>query len=190
GWGPCTEPKQCGGVSARCSTSRTTSPRVSTTSSPSDPTRSSNGGRTPARTAPAAARSNDTFVTCGSSEPMASSHAGSSWSGSASRDAVFDVGSFEREAFDLGEVDGESRLVRIDTFAPDRLGDAVALLYERYAELLPDGAARARAAATARSVVALLGPPDHWPFAPDAEATDHRTVGFGSVRGGDAVLGA
>src|SRR5439155_19857192 len=112
------------------------------------------------------------------------------WSGSASRDAVFDVGSFEREAFDLGEVDGETRLVRIDTFAPDRLGDAVALLYERYADLLPDGSAPARVAATARSVVALLGPPDRWPFAPDAEATDHRTVGFGSVRGGEAVLEA
>src|SRR5207248_617818 len=52
------------------------------------------------------------------------------------------------------------------------------------------GTARARAAATARSVVALLGPPDRWPFAPDAEATDHRTVGFGSLRGGDAVLEA
>src|SRR5439155_9022655 len=73
---------------------------------------------------------------------------------------------------------------------PHRLGDAVALLYERYADLLPDGPARARAAATARSVAALLGPPDRWPFAPDAEATDHRTVGFGSLRGGDAVLEA
>src|SRR5262249_17390402 len=63
---------------------------------------------------------------------------------------------------------------------------AVARLYERYAELLPDGPERARAAATARSV-AVLPTPDRWAFAPDAEATDHRTVGFGSLRGADAI---
>src|SRR5262249_47797142 len=69
----------------------------------------------------------------------------------------------------------------------DRLGDAVARLYERYAELLPDGPERLRSAAIARSVATLLGPPDHWPFTRDAEAWDHRTVGFGSLRGADAV---
>src|SRR5439155_16034444 len=74
-------------------------------------------------------------------------------------------------------------------FALERLGDAVARLYEPYADLSPDGPGRARAAAPARSVVALR-PPERWPFAPDAEATDHRTVGFGSVRGGDAVRAA
>jgi hypothetical protein len=63
-------------------------------------------------------------------------------------------------------------------FAVDRLGDAVVRLYERYAEMLPDGPARARAAVTARPVAALLGPPDRWPFAPDVEATDYRTVEF------------
>ena len=47
-----------------------------------------------------------------------------------------------------------------EIFAADRLGDAVARLYERYAELLPDGPARARAAATARSVAAVVAPVD------------------------------
>ena len=60
-------------------------------------------------------------------------------------------------------------------------------MYERYADLIPDGPERARAAATARSVVAL-GPPDRWPFAPGIEFVDHRTVGLGSVHGAEAVL--
>src|SRR5439155_21358601 len=96
---------------------------------------------------------------------------------------------YEKEEIALTEVDAQGRHRRSEVFALDRLGDAVARLYERYADLIPDGPERARAAATARSVVAL-GPPDRWPFAPDAEATDHRTVGFGSVRGGDAVRAA
>ena len=50
------------------------------------------------------------------------------------------------------------RVRRLEIFAPDRLGDAIARLYERYAELLPDGPERTRAAATARSVAVLLGP--------------------------------
>jgi hypothetical protein len=85
-------------------------------------------------------------------------------------------------------VDARGQNRRAELFAPDRLGDAVARLYERYAELLPDGGARTRAAATARSVTALLGPPNGWRFAPDIEAIDHRgAVGYGSVRGADAV---
>ncbi len=102
----------------------------------------------------------------------------------------FDVGPYERQAIALVEVDAEGRRRRTEYFAPRSLGDAVACLYERYAELFPDGPERTRAAATARSVAALLGAPDRWPFAPDAEATDHRTVGFGSLRGADAVVSA
>src|SRR5439155_11661812 len=75
----------------------------------------------------------------------------------------FDVGAYERELIVLSEIDRRGEL-----FAVDQLGAAVARLYELYAELLPDGPARVRAAATARSVVALLGPADRWPFAPDA----------------------
>ena len=60
----------------------------------------------------------------------------------------------DRDAIVLIEVDAHGRRRRAEFFAADRLGDAVARLYERYAELLPDGPARARAAATARSVAA------------------------------------
>src|SRR2546425_12499947 len=68
----------------------------------------------------------------------------------------------------LIEVDPDGRRRRSEDFAADRLGDAVARLYERYADLLPDGPARVRAAATARAVVAGPGPgpPPPRPFAP------------------------
>src|SRR5262249_14863894 len=71
--------------------------------------------------------------------------------------------------------------------------DAVARLYERYSELLPDGPARARAAATARSVAAFFGPPDIDRYAtaigPDVEMVHHRgLVGQGSSRGRAAWL--
>jgi class 3 adenylate cyclase/tetratricopeptide (TPR) repeat protein len=103
----------------------------------------------------------------------------------------FDVGAYEVELITLVEVDERGRRRRSEFFALERLGDAVARLYERHAELLPDGLARTRAAATARSVAALFrAPPDRWPFAPDVEATDGRTVGFGALRGADAVVRA
>src|SRR5205823_6141632 len=71
------------------------------------------------------------------------------------------------------------------------LGDAVALLYERYAELLPDGPARARAAATARSVAGIAAfELDRWAaaVAPAIEVVDHRTLGTWSARGAEAFL--
>ena len=83
-----------------------------------------------------------------------------------------------------------------DIFAVDRLGDAVARLYERYAELLPDGSARTRAAATARSAAVYLSSSmnlEGWATAaaPDLESVDHRTPGlFGSMRGAEAFLRA
>src|SRR5262249_52746770 len=74
---------------------------------------------------------------------------------------TFDVGAYEREEITLIEVDDQGRERRAEVFAVDKLGDAVARLYERYAELLPDGSAHTRAAATARSVGQwLLGPYD------------------------------
>src|SRR5262249_26867672 len=63
----------------------------------------------------------------------------------------FDVGAYEIEQLALIEVDAGGRRRRTEILAADHLGDAVVRLYECYAELLPDGAARARAAATARS---------------------------------------
>src|SRR5439155_2882381 len=71
--------------------------------------------------------------------------------------AKFDVGAYETERVDVVEVDAQGRRLRVERFATDRLGDAVARVYERYAALLPDGPARARAAATARAVAAMLG---------------------------------
>jgi hypothetical protein len=90
------------------------------------------------------------------------------------------------------EVDASGRRRRTEFFAIDRLGDAVTRLYERHAELLPDGPERVRAAATARAVAALLGPFDLERYAvgitPAVEFVDHRTVGFPSGRGVEDLL--
>src|SRR5262245_58860241 len=80
---------------------------------------------------------------------------------------------------------------RVEQFADDHLGDAVARLYVRYAEILPDGPARERAAATARSICAVLM---RWrqhdyvdayiaALDPAIEFVDHQLVGLGSARG-------
>ncbi len=61
-------------------------------------------------------------------------------------------GAVEREHLTLLEVDASGRLRRVELFAADHPGAAVARLYELYAELLPAGQARRRAAATARAV--------------------------------------
>ena len=65
-------------------------------------------------------------------------------------------------------------------------------LYERYAELLPDGPARIRAAATVRSIAGWVGPFDLDRFgatlAPAVEAVDHRTLGTWSAQGKEALL--
>src|SRR5207244_2099120 len=90
-----------------------------------------------------------------------------------------------------GRCDG--RRQRAELFAADRLGDAVARLYERYAELLPDGPACARAAAPARAVAAMLVSLDEESrasaLASDVEFADHRLLGFGSGRGAQYFLG-
>src|SRR5206468_2172950 len=104
---------------------------------------------------------------------------------------TFDVGAYEREQIALNEVDANGRRRRAELFAADRLGDAIVRLYERYAELLPDGPARARAAATARSVATMLGPFEFRypvPFSPTVEVVDHRILGTWSARGAEALL--
>src|SRR5262249_5941524 len=105
--------------------------------------------------------------------------------------AQFDVGAYEKEEIALTEVDSDGRQTRYDDFAEDRLGDAIARLYERYAELLPGGPEHTRAAATARSVAAVLGPfdPDGIAaaYAPDVEVVDHRILGTWSARGAGAL---
>ncbi len=104
----------------------------------------------------------------------------------------FDVGESEVEMVVVTEVDERGRLVlRAESFAPDQLNDAIARLYERYAELLPEGPARSRAAATARAVAAILASSDaEWVsvLAPDVEEIDHRRLGTWNARGSHAVL--
>ncbi len=101
-----------------------------------------------------------------------------------------DVGPFERHGVALVEVDAQGLHSRVDFFDQDKLGAALVLLYARYAELLPDGPARDRAAATARSVAALFGPLDlervTATMAPDVEWVDHRVLGMDSGRGSEA----
>ncbi|MFI5053853.1 MAG: hypothetical protein ACHQDE_05780, partial [Acidimicrobiia bacterium] len=106
--------------------------------------------------------------------------------------ATFDVGPYQREGFVLLEANAQGRQLRGEIFAVDRLGDAIARLYERYAELLSDGPERERAAATARSVAALQRSPfdlDQWAtaLAPDIESVDHRILGTWSAHGAEAV---
>src|SRR5262249_53623040 len=104
---------------------------------------------------------------------------------------MFDVGAYEKEIISLQEVDAQGRW-RAEAFTVDHLGDAIARLYERYAELLPEGPQRARATATARSVAAVLGPVTLDRFAtalgPAVEFIDHGPVGFPTSRGRDAYL--
>jgi ketosteroid isomerase-like protein len=104
----------------------------------------------------------------------------------------FDFGPIEREDLSLIEVDGNGRSTRVEVFDARRVGDAVARLYERHAERLPEGPQRDPAAAIARSVAALLGSADveRWAevFAADVEFADLRAVGPGVLRGTDAVL--
>jgi class 3 adenylate cyclase/ketosteroid isomerase-like protein len=95
------------------------------------------------------------------------------------------------ETFVVVEADASERTRRVEVFADNHLGDAVVRLYERYAELLPEGRARAHATATARTVAAILligaMPPIEQVMVPDAELRDDRPLGFGSYRGAARV---
>ena len=115
----------------------------------------------------------------------------SSASGAAS--GPYDVGAYENEAIQLFEVDESGLCCRAEVFAADRLANAIARLYERYAELLPDGPERERAAATARSFGVMLTAPGDIDrmatvIAPDFESVDHRHLSTWSMRGGGVFL--
>ncbi len=114
------------------------------------------------------------------------SHISLSASGASGR--RFDVGPYAADQLTVTEADEDGRCCRTELFAADHLGDAIVRLYERYAELLPAGAERDRAAAIARSVAALSEYPDRWAFASDVEVIDHRSVGIEPTRGREAVL--
>ncbi len=103
----------------------------------------------------------------------------------------YDVGVYQNDALELVEVDESGKVSRTEVFAADKLGAAVARLYERYAEMLPEGPACDRAVTTAHTVAFMLTRSlDHRPedvMAPDLEAVDHSSVGNISARGGEYV---
>jgi class 3 adenylate cyclase/ketosteroid isomerase-like protein len=109
-------------------------------------------------------------------------------------DDVAPAGAIESDTSVVIEVDALGRECRVEIFAGDRLGAALACLYELRAVQLPEGAERARAANAARGVAALLGRLDlercAAVIAADVEAVDHRRVGFGSGKGAAALLRA
>src|SRR5262249_34582525 len=112
-------------------------------------------------------------------------------SASGARGRTWDVGPLESESVQLIEVDGEGRRARSDIFAANRLSDAVVRLYERYAELLPDGPERERAAATARSVAVFPSfEPERFAtvYAPAIEFVDHRALRTHAAHGAEAAL--
>src|SRR5262249_15357255 len=104
------------------------------------------------------------------------------------------IGAVDKEAIVLIEADTPAQHSRVEEFAANRLGDAVIRLYERYAELLPEGPARDRAAAAARAMEAFVGPlhidRSDAVFARDLEFHDYRSMGLGSLSGEKALLDA
>src|SRR5262249_20107904 len=104
----------------------------------------------------------------------------------------FDIGAYETEHIDVIEVDAQGRRRWVERFASGRLGDGVARLYERYADLLPAGRGRDRVAGTARSVATYVGPfdPDRLvaTYASDIEAVDHRILGTWFAQGAEALV--
>jgi class 3 adenylate cyclase len=104
----------------------------------------------------------------------------------------FDVGAWEREELALLEVDGDACILASEVFAADHLGDALARLYERWAEQLPEGPARARAAAIGRSIAAYNGAIDPDRIAtvldPASRNVDHRVFGTWSTGGAPDLL--
>ncbi len=107
--------------------------------------------------------------------------------------ARYDVGAYANEAIQLFEVDASGRCRRAEVFATDHLGEAIARLYERYAELLPDGPERIRAEATAGTIAVWNGSidPDRVAAttAPLIECVDRRSLQLWSARGADEFLG-
>jgi hypothetical protein len=107
---------------------------------------------------------------------------------------TFDVGAYELPEIDLVEVDASGKRLHTDRYALDRLGDAVGRLYERYAELLPEGQARDRAAATARAVATMTGALEArlWDpvVAPAIEFVDRRMLGTFSGRSAQELSNA
>jgi len=113
--------------------------------------------------------------------------------------AEISVGAVEAENLMLAEVDATGRRIRTEIFATGHLGEAITRLYERYAELLPEGPDRARAEATARSVrvvapggfdLAGARSLDGYTevFRSDVAIVDHCVLGWGSSIGPERLF--
>jgi class 3 adenylate cyclase/ketosteroid isomerase-like protein len=105
----------------------------------------------------------------------------------------YDVGAYETEAFHVIETDGDGLLKRSEFFAPDRLNEAIACLYERYADRRPDGPQRDRSFSVCRAMSAMLTAPTDVDrvapmLSPDFESVDHRPLSTWSLRGADAWI--
>jgi SnoaL-like domain len=107
-------------------------------------------------------------------------------------DDQLDFGESRSKYLDLFQVDDRGLMAHLEIFAENRLGDAIRRMFERHADLLPQGPEHARAASTARSVAAVLGPFDLGRYAAGiaegVEFVDHRIMRFPSGRGGDELL--
>ena len=80
--------------------------------------------------------------------------------GSMVADADTSFGAVSKDEFILIEVDARGRRTRLEFFATNRLGDAIARLYDRYADLQPAGRTRDVAERVARAMRAMLEAPD------------------------------
>ncbi|RIK95834.1 MAG: hypothetical protein DCC71_22980, partial [Proteobacteria bacterium] len=111
----------------------------------------------------------------------------------------FAADAFAAPALSVGEVElglavvieagDDARAQRSEIFRGERLADAVKRLYELHAERLPAGAARDRAAATARVLDLGSMAPDAVVrrVTPDVELVDHRSPGLPPIRGSEAL---
>jgi ketosteroid isomerase-like protein len=93
----------------------------------------------------------------------------------------FDVAEYEMDHIGLMEADEHGCLRLSEIFASDHLGEAIVRLYELYAESLPEGPERSRAAGIARALSAYNGPVDPDRIAavidPATRNVDHRVFG-------------
>src|SRR5262249_12186457 len=114
------------------------------------------------------------------------------WSWSALVGAEFDVGPVETNGFSVLEVDAQGHVRSMESVAADHLGAATVRLYERHAELLPEGPECESAASIAR-FIAALGRMDGEGIARalelDVEAGDRRRLGLmPTLRGANAFM--
>jgi tetratricopeptide (TPR) repeat protein len=98
---------------------------------------------------------------------------------------AIDVGAVDFDGVWVIETDRQGRRLRGECFAGTEIAAAITRLYERHAELSPEGPERDHAAATARTVAIGLTPSrplEEW-VAADVAFHDRRRIGLGSVRG-------